>query len=239
LAVASYTLNSYKEPRFFDFDESKIMSGVLGEVAATLPEFRRTIHPIYSNCIWGKYTQELFEQNITTCFGENSFFDIFSKLNNSYILMIGLNLNGPSITHYYEQKYSAKGRFIKFFDIKIKLGNYSFTSRFDSFVKDYEYYTNKTHCLARFDALAESFGITKHFRIGDGHMHMISEKEFQLFYKAALLVDQEYFLVGSAEEWNEYYWRNKFNIYYDTICSERIKKIAIEIGFQFKNKNNK
>jgi len=234
LAIASYTLNSYKEPRLFDFDESKIMSGILGEVAAKLPEFRRTVHPIYSNCIWGKHTDELFKQNITTCFGENSFFDIFSKLENAYILMIGLNLNGPSLTHYYEQKYNASGRFLKYFDIKIKLGHHSFISRFDSFVKDYDFYNKKAHCLARFDALAEIFGIIKHFSIGDGHMHMISESDFQLFYKAAIHVDQEYFLMGSEEEWNEYYWRNKFDMYYNILCPERIEKISRETGFKYK-----
>ena len=234
LVIASYTLNSYKEPRLFDFDESKIMSGILGELAAKLPEFRRTVHPLYSHCIWGKHTDELFKQNITTCFGENSFFDIFSKLDNAYILMIGLNLNGPSLTHYYEQKYSARGRFLKYFDIQIKFGQQSFMSRFDSFVKDYDFYKNKTHCLARFDALSEVFGIVKHYALGDGYMHMISESNFQMFYKAAIHVDQEYFLVGSEEEWNEYYWRNKFDMYYNEICPERIKKVSIETGFQYK-----
>ena len=124
LIIPTYTLNTYKQPREFDIEKSKIMSGVLGDIANISNDFKRTIHPVYSNCISGRFEDELLDQNVTTCFGPGSFFDLFSKLENAYVLMIGLNFNGPTLYHYYEQKFGAKGRFLKYFDVRIKILNH-------------------------------------------------------------------------------------------------------------------
>lgn len=232
LIIPAYTLNTYKEPREFDYDRSKIMSGVLGEIAATLPDFKRTVHPVYSNCIAGPLTERLLAQNTTTCFGTNSFFDLFSQLDNAIVLMVGLNFNGPTLYHYYEQKFKAQGRFVKSFDVKMTLGEYIFMNKFDSYVKDYGYYHEKTNCLAKFDALAEQFNLVSRIRVGDDFIHMISEKEFQLFYKAALKVDQEYLLMGTQTEWEEYYLKNKFDLYHGKIKPDIIKKMSSETGYK-------
>ena len=232
LIIPTYTLNTYKEPREFDFDKSKIMSGVLGDIARSSNEFKHTFHPVYSNCITGKFIDELLEQNSTTCFGSSSFFDLFSQLNNAYVLMIGLNFNGPTLYHYYEQKFEAKGRFLKSFDVRVKISEYSFMSRFDSYVKDYSFYQDRTNCLARFDALAESFNLVKHIQVGNDFIHGISEKDFQLLYKASLIVDQEYFLMGTKSEWEEYYLKNNYNLFHNSIDIERIKKISLITGYR-------
>jgi aminoglycoside N3'-acetyltransferase len=234
LIIPTYTLNTYKEPREFDLEKSKIMSGILGDVANTLNDFKRTIHPVYSNCIAGKFLDELLEQNITSCFGPNSFFDLFSKLENAYVLMIGLNFNGPTLYHYYEQKFEAKGRFLKSFDVKIKTPDHSSMNKFDSYVKDYSFYYEKTNCLARFDALAEAFKLVKHIQVGDDFIHGISEKDFQLLYKASLIVDQEYFLMGTENEWEEYYLRNKYDLYHNLIDIDRINKVSLLTGYTIK-----
>ena len=234
LIIPTYTLNTYREPREFDFEKSKIMSGVLGDIANSSDEFKRTIHPVYSNCITGRFVNELLEQNFTTCFGPNSFFDLFSKVENAYVLMIGLNFNGPTLYHYYEQKLEAKGRFLKSFDVRIKISEHSFMSRFDSYVKDYSFYHEKTNCLARFDALAEVFNLVKHIQVGDDFIHGISEKDFQLLYKASLIVDQEYFLMGTESEWEEYYLKNNYDLYHNSIDIDRLNKISLITGYTIK-----
>ncbi len=234
LIIPTYTLNTYNQPREFDFNTSKIMSGVLGELAAKSKEFKRTVHPIYSNCISGKETSTLLEQNSATSFGSGSFFDLFSNLDNTYVMMIGLNFNGPTLYHYYEQKFEAKGRFIKSFDVKLSFGDYTFNGRFDSYVKDHTFYENKTNCLARFDALVESFSLVKRYQVGDDFIHIISEREFQLFYRSALDVDQKYFLLGSESEWETYYLRNKFDLYHNDLNLDLVEKVRLHTGYTIK-----
>lgn len=225
LVIPTYTLNSYKEPRVFDFDVSTIMSGILGEVASKDPSFARTVHPVYSNCIAGKFADTLMEQDATTCFGEGSLFDLFSKLENACVMMIGLNFNGPTLYHYYDQKYNAPGRFIKKFRIKMKLSGQSFNMRFNSYVKEADFYEGKINSLARFDALAETLEYVKRLTCGDDHIHLIKEKDFQSLYKAALAVDQKYFLLGTPEEWESYYMKNRFSVMHGTLEKVLVQKV--------------
>ena len=225
LIIPTYTLNSYKEPRVFDVDKSVVMSGILGEIASSDPDFSRSIHPVYSNSIWGKYTEYLLSQDATTCFGENSFFDKFSSLDNAYVLMLGLNFNGPTLYHYYDQKFSAPGRFLKKFDITMRLGENSFNIKFESFVKDHTFYAQRMNCLARFDALAEELEVVDRQALGDNFMHGILEKDFQQLYKSALETDQNYFLLSSENDWEDYYMKNNFQLFHGTLEKDLVKKV--------------
>ena len=210
LIIPTYTLNSYSEKKF-DIIHSKIMSGILGEVASKNINFSRTIHPVYSNAIFGYNKEYYLKQNANTCFGEGSFFDLFSKNENSVVLMAGLNFNGPTLYHYYDQKYNAKGRFLKEFHTEILINDFKFNMTFNSFVKDKDFYKDKMNCLARFDALAYQLNLVSKLELGDNYFHIISEKKFQTLYKAVLDVDQDYFLISNEELWDTYYMKNQFN----------------------------
>ncbi len=225
LVIPTYTLNSYKEPREFDFTKSKIMSGVLGDIAALDSQFKRTIHPVYSNAIFGKNVEILLNQDATTCFGENSLFDLFSKLENAYVMMIGLNFNGPTLYHYYDQKFNAPGRYLKEFMIRVRLNEHQFSMRFNSYVKDYSFYNTRMNCLARFDALLEEYKAVERIKIGDDFIHMISERDFQMFYRIALEVDQEYFLMSEEKDWDEYYMKNNFTLYHNTLPQSILSEV--------------
>ncbi len=225
LVIPTYTLNSYKEPRVYDYEKSNIMSGILGEVASQHVAFQRTVHPVYSNSIAGSFVDELMAQDATTCFGPNCFFELFSKLANPYIMMIGLNFNGPTLYHYYDQKFDAPGRFVKEFAIKMKVRDLSFNMRFNSYVKHADFYENKMNSLARFDALAEHLKYTERINCGDDYIHCISEKKFQALYKAALTANQDYFLLGTPEEWEMYFMKNNFAIMYGTLSETEMTKV--------------
>lgn len=228
LIIPTYTLNSYNE-KCFDVNNSKIMSGILGEVASKNEKFSRTIHPIYSNAIHG-YNKEYYnKQNATTCFGPESFFDLFSKNENSIVLMAGLNFNGPTLYHYYDQKYKAKGRFIKEFDTEMILDNHTFNIKFNSYVKDRDFYKNKMNCLARFDALANDLKMVSTESLGDNYFHSISEKDFNNLYKTVLEVDQDYFLISDEELWDTYYMKNKHDCMHGKIDFLKISLVKNKI----------
>jgi aminoglycoside 3-N-acetyltransferase len=224
LIIPTYTLNSYSE-NIFDINKSKIMSGILGEAASKNKKFTRTIHPVYSNAIWGRNKDFYLKQNATTCFGNGSFFDLFSQNENSYVLMAGLNFNGPTLYHYYDQKYKAKGRFVKEFNTEMILDDYVFDMSFNSFVKDREFYNNKMNCLARFDALANELGMVSSVTLGDNYFHMISERNFNTLYKTVLEIDQEYFLLSSEELWDTYYLKNKYSCMHGKIDPLKISLV--------------
>jgi aminoglycoside N3'-acetyltransferase len=224
LIIPTYTLNSYIEKKF-DINHSKIMSGILGEVASKNKSFTRTIHPIYSNAIIGYNKKYYIKQNSNSCFGEGSFFDLFSKNENGIVLMAGLNFNGPTLYHYYDQKYNAKGRFVKEFNTEMTLGDFNFNITFNSFVKEKEFYKNRMNCLARFDALAYELNYVYNVELGDNFFHIISEKNFNTLYKTVLEIDQEYFLLSSEELWNTYYMKNEYNCMHGKIDPFKVSLI--------------
>ena len=234
IIIPTYTLGCYKEPRIHDITQSVIMSGILGEVASKHVDFVRTVHPVYSNAISGKNTEFLLNQDATTCFGKDSLFDLFSKLENAYVMMIGLNFNGPTLYHYYDQKYNAAGRFVKYFPIKIKLGEYCFSMSFNSYVKDHDFYAEQMNCLGRFDALAEEFNLVKRVAIGDDWIHMISETDFQNLYNSVLQVDQNYFLMASNKDWEEYYMKNRFSVFHGSI-DENVTARVLDLFSSLRN----
>jgi aminoglycoside 3-N-acetyltransferase len=229
LIIPTYTLNSYSE-KFFNINSSKIMSGILGEIASKNKNFTRTVHPIYSNAILGRNKDFYLKQSATTCFGEGSFFDLFSKNENSIVLMAGLNFNGPTLYHYYDQKYRALGRFVKEFNMEMNLDGHIFDMTFNSYVKDREFYKNKMNCLARFDALANELKMVRSVILGDNYFHMISERNFNTLYKAVLEVDQDYFLLSSEELWDTYYMKNKYNCMHGKIDSFKVSLIKDKLS---------
>ena len=230
LIIPTYTLNTYKLPRVFNAAESKVMSGILGEFSILDRDFERTIHPVYSNSVYGNNKKYYKTQSETTCFGEGSFFDLFSKTQNGVILMLGLNFNGPTLYHYYDQKFKAKGRFLKSFEVQIQTAEKEYMLNFDSYVKDNDFYYNKMNCLAMFHAVTNKMELVKTAYIGDGITYKITESNFKNLYKTALEVDQEYFLISNKDDWTEYYMKNNFKLFYDSISEEKLK--------QFKTKWN-
>lgn len=231
LCIPTYTMSAYNN-EVFDVKNSKCPTGILGEVARKMPGFKRSIHPIYSTCCWGKNADLLIEkQSPETCFGPQSFFDVFSKIDNSCFLMLGINLSVITMCHYYDQMNNAPGRFVKSFDAEIidDAGQQS-AIKFDSYVKDRDFYANSHTCLARLDALVTELGLINRQQFGTNWIHEIDESTFKKVYEACLKVDQRHFLVGEMDEFVEYYRKDNFQLYHNQLDSEQILKIKQELA---------
>lgn len=232
LLIPTYTLSTYNSPRIYSERNSKITSGVLGDFSIRDSDFKRTFHPLYSTSVYGKNLEYYLSQDKSTCFGDGSLFDLFSKTKNGIVLMLGLNFNGPTLYHYYDQKYNANGRFIKNFKIKIDTEKSDEFIEVNSFVKNRNFYKNSINCLAMFDALAFKLKYTKTEYLGDGMSHTIFEKDFKKLYKTALEVDQKYFLLAKHKIWKNYYVNNNFKIFYQSISQRKIKQIETKLQKQ-------
>ena len=226
LSIPSYTFSAYNK-QIFDPVSSKCIVGTLGETARKMPGFIRTFHPVYSHSVKGKNTELLNSQSPKTCFGKGSFFDIFCKIERSFIIVLGGSLSALAFYHYYDQLFSAPGRFVKKFKALVRKGEDVTEIEFDSYVKDYEnfYIGDLMNCLGRFDALATELGLLQHIPFAGNYLHIIKEEDFRKLYDACLLIDQKYFLCSTKKEWEEYYPKNNFKMFHGKIDPEMRKEV--------------
>lgn len=216
LCIPCYSYSGYKDEIFDPLMTSGTV-GVLGDVSRETPGMIRTVHPVYSTVCMGKDAQFLNSQSYYTCFGENSFFDLFSRLGNGFFLMLGTNLSVLTSAHYYDQKFSSPLRFVKKFEASIIENGEKKKIVFDSYVKNYEIYGDKTNCYAKFDAFADDLSIIKRVPFGNDWMHGIGESNYQKLYKCLIEMDPFHYFLSSKSEFIEYYQKNRFKLYHGKI----------------------
>ncbi len=231
LSVPCYTFSAYKG-EVFDPLRSKCAVGVLGEVSRHTAGFFRTIHPVYSHACWGGSAGFFNVQDCHTCFGEGSFFDLFSQSEDAVVLMLGTNLSAVTHSHYYDQLFRSPGRFLKRFQGKIADGENFQDVQFDSYVKDYDFYRDRTNCLGRFDALATEMNVIQRQRFAGGWIHAINEVVFRQLYQACVSVDPLYFLFTTPQECEIYWERNDFQLFHGRLDKGKVERVKREIRLE-------
>lgn len=99
----------------FDVRTAKSHVGVLGDIAATRPDFVRTCHPLYSFAVRGKHAQALLNASAQTCFGTDSPF-AFMHRHDAQALVVGLSPTaGTTFVHYVEECMHVPYRYEKTF----------------------------------------------------------------------------------------------------------------------------
>lgn len=73
----------------FDWRTTKGKTGVLGNLCLKRPDFRRTLHPLYSCVVWGKDQQLLCSMDYVSSFGAES---IFAYLESHHAKNVIINL---------------------------------------------------------------------------------------------------------------------------------------------------
>lgn len=227
LCIPAYSFSGYNK-EVYDPANSRCIVGQLGETARKMRGFRRTFHPVYSHAVWGRHSKLLLSQNPHSSFGDDSFFELFSKIKNSRILFLGTTLSTATIVHRYDQHCAAKGRFLKNFTAKRLVDGKVSEMQFDSFVKDYEYYSGRVNCLAPLEVLADDLGIIRRERFANDWIHMIQENDFKNIYSMFLLNGMTDYLLSSMDDFQQYYQKNNFRHYRDRISKRdltRFKKL--------------
>ena len=101
LVVPTFTHDYVRVKKSFILEETKSEVGIFSEYVRTLDGTLRTLHPINSVSIRGNY-KDVFSDISTSGYGLNSFFDIFSKLNNSKIVYFGAGIDHSTYVHHIE-----------------------------------------------------------------------------------------------------------------------------------------
>ena len=118
LVVPTFTY-CMNENDIFDKNENKSQVGLFSEEFRKKKNVIRSNHPMFSVGIVGKHTEKLTNYNLSDCFGKDSFFDKFTKLNGK-IICLGCPLERITYIHYIEQKCKVHYRYIKDFNCAFK-----------------------------------------------------------------------------------------------------------------------
>ena len=117
IIVPTFTYSACKNNSFEKNDQSEV--GLFSETFRKLKKVKRTDHPIFSFAIFGKKFGYFNKADIKTCFGKNSIFGLFHKLNVK-IVCLGCDIDRITFTHYVEEFYKVYYRYNKIFNIYLK-----------------------------------------------------------------------------------------------------------------------
>ncbi len=134
LIVPTFTYNMTSD-KPFDKLNTPSEIGMFSETFRKKPNILRSNHPIFSVCGLGKHSKKLTNYNLNDCFGSNSFFDLFTKLNGKIVCM-GCQLERITYLHYVEQKYKVHYRYIKNFLCAFKENNKKKKIKVKYYVRD-------------------------------------------------------------------------------------------------------
>lgn len=119
--VPAFTYRSCKK-KYFDYKNSPSELGLFSENFRKRALIKRTKNPIFSFSIYGKKYKYFDKADINTCFGKNSIFDYFHKVNGK-IICLGCDINRVTFTHYVEEFFKVQYRYYKIFKILTKYKN--------------------------------------------------------------------------------------------------------------------
>lgn len=99
----------------FDFKNTPSQTGILSSTALARKDFSRTLHPIYSFAVSGRFKEQLISLRNQSSFGEDSPFAFMSE-NHAKMLIIDLPYqNSFTFVHYVEEREQVVYRYLKYF----------------------------------------------------------------------------------------------------------------------------
>ena len=140
LLVPTFTYSSCHN-EIFNIKKTPSNLGLFSENFRKRKNVRRTSHPIFSFSIYGKKYKYFEKAKIETCFGKNSIFELFRKVNGK-ILCAGCSFNRITFIHYAEEIFGVKYRFFKNFVGLVR-------SNKQSCLVKTEYFVRKLNCRSR------------------------------------------------------------------------------------------
>jgi aminoglycoside 3-N-acetyltransferase len=114
ILVPSFSYSSTKNV-VFDPLATKSEVGLFSETFRNYPNVLRSLHPIFSFSVYGAHKEFFLNTTLTDCFGVNTIFDEFYKMNGK-IVCIGCGVDRITFVHYVEQQLSAPYRYFKNFE---------------------------------------------------------------------------------------------------------------------------
>ena len=112
---------SFTKNENFHVDSTPSDVGLFSERFRQGKDVKRSSHPIFSICAWGKFADDFLGGTAFDCFGSGTFFDMLFK-RNVKLVVLGCSLNCITFVHYVEQKSCVSYRYFKSFGGKVIIG---------------------------------------------------------------------------------------------------------------------
>ncbi len=177
LLIPTFTYKFCKK-KFVNLDVDNGEVGLFSEFCRKLKFGKRTSHPIFSYKVFGSNFKFFENSNKKTCFGNDSLFDRFDKINGK-IIFLGCNFDRMTFIHHVEQSFGVNYRYLKKFN-----GNVKYNKKLKKvFV---EYYVrklskNKNLNLNHLFNLMYKFNKIKIFELGRYNVLLVNANDVKKF----------------------------------------------------------
>lgn len=182
ILIPTFTYKFCKK-KFVDLDVDEGEVGLFSELCRKLHFGKRTSHPIFSFKIFGSNFKFFENSNKKTCFGNESLFDRFDKINGK-IIFLGCSFDKMTFIHFVEQLFSVNYRYIKKFN-----GNLRHNKRLEKISVDYyvrKIAKNKNLNLIHLYNLMDKFNKIKIFKFGRYNVVLVNANDVKKFAAKAL-----------------------------------------------------
>ncbi len=105
----------FSNKKYYDIKKTKGAAGALGNIALSMPEFRRTRHPMHSFAVWGRDAKRLASMDNRHSFGVDSPFAYCVGSRVKQIILGTDYVHAMTFIHYAEVTCSVPYRFAKSF----------------------------------------------------------------------------------------------------------------------------
>jgi aminopeptidase-like protein/aminoglycoside N3'-acetyltransferase len=170
LVVPTFTY-SFPRQQPFDPDHSPSTCGLFTEMLRRHPEAQRSADPIFSVAALGRWAQELTSDLPPECFGKDSFWDRFRRLDG---VVCNVNFDaGSTFVHYVERCLNVPYRYDKLFTGWIVRGGKATKRSAIYFCQDLSN-PDTVAAFEWFDRLARERGLVRSVPVGRGAIVVIS-----------------------------------------------------------------
>ena len=175
--------------------------GVFSELVRMHPVASRTMHPLQSVAVMGKYQDDLTNRDTLSAFDPDSAFDRMVELDFK-LLLLGAEIQAASIVHYSEQRAAVPYRYWKEFSGQVKIGSEWKSCVYKMYVRNME--INPELNLNPIQEQLEAKGLWSTEKVNYGQ---ISTCRLSGFVKIAdhLLKNNPWSLVGNASSSHKRY----------------------------------
>ncbi|MHA1764680.1 MAG: AAC(3) family N-acetyltransferase [Promethearchaeota archaeon] len=193
ILMPTYTYSATKN-EVFHIQNTPSTVGALTEYFRKQKSVHRSLHPIFSYAAWGKNAEDFLKIDNFDCFGENSIFEKFFRLNIKYVLF-GVDMqHGATFVYYSEEKAKVYYRYHKIFKGRIKDDDGSinkvvnvkyFVRNYDIPYEDYWYDLEKI-ALERY--------IAKKFEYSGGNILIMKSQEIDALIQEELSKNKDFLI---------------------------------------------
>lgn len=149
--------------------------GVFSEYVRSLPQSKRSFHPMQSVAVIGDKQEYIIEGDTTSSFSPGGPFDRLRKLNTK-IVLLGADINAISVIHWVEEKYNVPYRYWKTFSGSYIDDGVTTERNYEMYVRSLD--TNPALKLNSIETQLRERGLINEYKIGGGMVQVLGLNDF-------------------------------------------------------------